>query len=232
VAARRSVPNAANWKLVVENFLECYHCKPAHPLLCSIHDEKKLLAFGAGAGSGDEFVRDFEPVFSAWEGVEKAKGGYTGQHSDTGPHFQSFGRVPIGRDSVTESVDGKPVAPPMLKSGELDGAQIYMTFNPVSTVLANGDYAVIFRFTPRGPQLTDAEAVFLVRGDAAAGRDYDEQQLVKFWEVTLGEDKKITQDNQSGVNSVAYRPGLYSKQEQRIADFTRWYLQSVEPYKQ
>jgi hypothetical protein len=50
--------------------------------------------------------------------------------------------VPIGRGNVTESIDGKPVALPMLKSQALDGAQIYMTFNPVSTVLANCDYAV------------------------------------------------------------------------------------------
>ncbi|MDE2150708.1 MAG: aromatic ring-hydroxylating dioxygenase subunit alpha [Betaproteobacteria bacterium] len=230
VAARRNIPNAANWKLVVENFLECYHCKPAHPLLCSIHDERKLLAFGAGAGSGDDFARDFEPLFNAWSQEQQSKGNYTEQHADTGPHFQAFGRLPIGRGNITESVDGRPLAPPMLKSGELDGAQIYMTFNPVSTVLANCDYAVMFRFTPRGPQLTDAEAVFLVRGDAVAGRDYDEEELVRFWAVTLDEDKRITQNNQAGVNSAVYRPGLYSKQEQRIADFTSWYLHTLEPY--
>ena len=30
VAARRSVPTKANWKLVIENYRECYHCGPAH----------------------------------------------------------------------------------------------------------------------------------------------------------------------------------------------------------
>jgi Rieske 2Fe-2S family protein len=28
----------ANWKLVVENFLECYHCAGAHPELCKVFD--------------------------------------------------------------------------------------------------------------------------------------------------------------------------------------------------
>jgi phenylpropionate dioxygenase-like ring-hydroxylating dioxygenase large terminal subunit len=28
---RREYPLKANWKVVVENFLECYHCQVAHP---------------------------------------------------------------------------------------------------------------------------------------------------------------------------------------------------------
>ena len=31
VAHRQTYPIAANWKLAVENYLECYHCTPAHP---------------------------------------------------------------------------------------------------------------------------------------------------------------------------------------------------------
>lgn len=27
---------AANWKVVVDNFLECYHCAPAHPAFCDL----------------------------------------------------------------------------------------------------------------------------------------------------------------------------------------------------
>jgi phenylpropionate dioxygenase-like ring-hydroxylating dioxygenase large terminal subunit len=202
---------------------------PAHPLLCSIHDEKKLLAFGAGAGSGDEFLQEFMPTFSAWEESEQAKGNSTAQYSEgvDSDYFQAVGRLPIGRGNLTESVDGQPVAPVMLSSGEYDGAQTYVTFNPVSTVLASSDHAVLFRFTPRGPQSTDAEAVFLVREDAVEGKDYDVARLAKFWEVTLGEDKTITQNNQIGVNSAVYRPGVYSKQEQRISDFVGWYLRRL-----
>lgn len=29
---------AANWKVVVDNFLECYHCAPAHPGFCDLVD--------------------------------------------------------------------------------------------------------------------------------------------------------------------------------------------------
>ena len=39
VAVQRTFPVQANWKLVVENYLECYHCKPAHREYCAVEDE-------------------------------------------------------------------------------------------------------------------------------------------------------------------------------------------------
>ena len=34
-AFRESYEIAANWKIIVENYLECYHCRSNHPELCS-----------------------------------------------------------------------------------------------------------------------------------------------------------------------------------------------------
>jgi phenylpropionate dioxygenase-like ring-hydroxylating dioxygenase large terminal subunit len=34
--ARHEYEVAANWKLIVENYLECYHCAPIHPELCEV----------------------------------------------------------------------------------------------------------------------------------------------------------------------------------------------------
>jgi glycine betaine catabolism A len=51
----------ANWKLVVENFMECYHCAPIHPELTSL-----LPAFRQGTsyqgivGQGTEFAAEIE----------------------------------------------------------------------------------------------------------------------------------------------------------------------------
>jgi Rieske 2Fe-2S family protein len=45
--ARRIVYDVrANWKVVVENFNECYHCGPVHPELCEV-----VPAFKAGGGA-------------------------------------------------------------------------------------------------------------------------------------------------------------------------------------
>src|SRR5690606_19772942 len=67
VAVRRNYPNAANWKLVVENFIECYHCAPAHREYCEVHPADQLLALGAGPGSGpQEATEQYQPKLDAW----------------------------------------------------------------------------------------------------------------------------------------------------------------------
>jgi Rieske 2Fe-2S family protein len=38
---------AANWKVIVENYNECYHCGPVHPELCEL-----VPAFKQGGGKG------------------------------------------------------------------------------------------------------------------------------------------------------------------------------------
>lgn len=225
VAGRLALPNAANWKLVVENFFECYHCQGAHPLLWSIHEPRKMMAFGAGAGSSDGLGSDYEAEFEQWTKDEQALGRMTEQFADDihSPHFQSGGRLPIGRGHQTESFNGQPVAPSLLADGGFDGAQSYAIFNPLGMILMNSDHALAYRFTPRSAQVTDIEGIFLVREDAEEGKDYDLAALMRFWTVTLTEDKRITEDNQAGVNASAYRPGPYSRHEKRIADLVAWY---------
>ena len=58
IAHAASYPTDANWKLVVENFVECYHCSPAHPEFVSMHPPQALVAFGAGPSSGPSAALD------------------------------------------------------------------------------------------------------------------------------------------------------------------------------
>ena len=37
VALQQTFPVAANWKLAIENYMECYHCSPAHTEYSRIH---------------------------------------------------------------------------------------------------------------------------------------------------------------------------------------------------
>lgn len=231
VARRIRYPTAANWKLLIENFLECYHCKTAHPTYCSVHDPDKLLAFGAGPGSSSaQLIEKFAGAQATWETMARAKGFMTGMLADDSrsPYFQAFSRVPVGNDFKTEALGGHPVAPLMGDYREYDMAQTAVTFNPLGHVIASSDHALVFRFTPRGPVLTDVEAIWLVHGDARAGRDYDPDALVHVWDVTLREDKTITENNQAGVMSSRYSPGQHSEHEARISDFVDWYARSRE----
>lgn len=230
VAKRINYPTAANWKLIIENFLECYHCKPAHATYCSVHNADKLLAFGAGPGSAaPELAQKFSSQMAAWEAMARSKGFLTGMFADPpeSPFFQACSRVPVGDGFLTESIGGKPLAPLMGGYREYDYAQTAVTFNPLGHVISSSDHAVVFRFTPRGPLSTDVEALWLVRGDAVAGRDYDPEFLIKLWDITLREDKTITENNQAGVLSAHYSPGPHSKHESRISDFVAWYAERL-----
>lgn len=45
---RREYVMKANWKVVVENFLECYHCPTVHPGFAAVQDVRKYKFYGIG----------------------------------------------------------------------------------------------------------------------------------------------------------------------------------------
>lgn len=230
VAVRRQYPTNANWKLVVENFLECYHCSPAHPTYCSVHDRLKLRALGAGLGSGlDEDLQAYQPVLQAWEQKARTLNHPVGYFSDTpdSAFLQQGARTPIGGDFLTETLSGRAAAPLLGHFDTYDGGRSGSHFNPLSIIVSCNDFAVMMRFTPRAATRTDVESLWLVRSDAREGQDYDPDEISHVWDVTLSEDKTIVENNQLGVNSIAYEPGPHSFMEGRVSDFLEWYLSKV-----
>ena len=52
---------SANWKLVVENFMECYHCGPMHPELCRlIPSFRGGTSYQAHVGVGSAFADNID----------------------------------------------------------------------------------------------------------------------------------------------------------------------------
>lgn len=223
----------ANWKLNVENFLECYHCRAAHPTYTAVHDAMKLLSFGAGAGSSDKAVTNsFEARMKEWEAETNAKGIFTGIVVDgvDSDFFRAAARIPIKDGYKSETRDGTPGSTLMGKFREFDGGQTGVSFNATATIIANNDFALMFRYTPIDTLKTELVVSWIVHKDAVEGQDYDVEKISAVWAITLDEDKTITQNNQKGIQSTAYQPGVYSTQEQRIADFTQWYINRLERF--
>ena len=77
VGRRVSYDIAANWKLIVENFMECYHCAPIHPELTSVLPEfaggyAAQYYVGHGAAFADRvagFTVDGSPGFARLPGL-------------------------------------------------------------------------------------------------------------------------------------------------------------------
>jgi len=229
LAARRSYPTNANWKLVVDNFQECYHCAPSHKLYSKAHSRDKLLAAGAGPGSGPpEAVARYEGERSAFRKKAEAAGTWLDPVVQKDKHkLWSMGRQPIRAGALTESEDGAPVSRLMGQFRDYDGGQSGSVFNLFSYFLASNDHFVLITFSPRTVSSTDVEFMWFVSPEAQEGVDYKVDRLIKVWDVTTLEDKTITEDNQAGVLSDHYTPGPFSLLEGRLASIKRWYLESL-----
>jgi Rieske 2Fe-2S family protein len=58
---------AANWKIVIENYLECYHCSSIHPELCRVTPPESDVQFPGASGAwigGGMLLRDHAVTMS------------------------------------------------------------------------------------------------------------------------------------------------------------------------
>ena len=229
ISVKRDYPTAANWKLVVENFLECYHCGPAHPEYCSIHPADQLLAVGAGPGSGPADAGDkYQAAWDEWKAQAAALGHPFVEidRDETTAHMAQLSRLPVNhRGAVSETRDGKAACKLLMgKFKQTDGGETAFAFNPVSYLFGLNDFAMMVRFTPLDAMNTNVQFTWLVHPDAVEHSDYDPDNLAWVWDVTTIQDKRITEDNQFGIQSRRYQPGPYSEHELRVVTFIQWYL--------
>jgi phenylpropionate dioxygenase-like ring-hydroxylating dioxygenase large terminal subunit len=226
IAHRGSYPTTANWKLVVENFFECYHCVPSHPEFCSMHAAESIVAVGAGPSSGPaDAVAGFMPKLHAWEDSAAALGRPIGTIDDApdSSHLRLLMQRMNKDGWAAETQDGTPPAPLMGQRIAPDGGRMHLSFSPFSQIVADDHFAILFLFTPRGPLASDVEMIWLVDGRASEA-EVDIDKMIWGYHATTTQDKKITEDNQAGIMSSRYRPGRYSDQEGSVIKFQAWYL--------
>ncbi len=215
----------ANWKLVTENFLECYHCVPTHPEYCSVN------AHAIGNSIGDQTqLQSYQDYTNEWN--EHRNGFMQGVNQILSNPLEEQTivayRQPIKQNFKTLSQGGLPVAPLMGSFKDYDGGETVIAFGPIHFISAANDYASIFRFTPIDVNKTEVILTWLVREDAEEGKDYDLSKVKWMWEKTTIQDKKITEDNQTGINSDFYTPGFYSMLELTLQRFVLTYFRLLK----
>jgi phenylpropionate dioxygenase-like ring-hydroxylating dioxygenase large terminal subunit len=217
VAHRELYSIAANWKLAVENYMECYHCQPAHPEFAKRH------VYARPAELREDLERAGRQRAEALGVAVRDVDRYG---STAAPGEESIAVMPSalfeGFSSATP--DGKAGRRLMGSFRASDGNSTYFDIGPLSDFLAYPDHGVIYRFIPRSVNHTEMELIWLVDADAAEGEDYDLEQLTWLWRTTSLEDKKIVEMNQAGVSSRYFEPGPYSMQESFTDRFVGWYL--------
>jgi phenylpropionate dioxygenase-like ring-hydroxylating dioxygenase large terminal subunit len=220
VAHREMYSVKANWKLAVENYMECYHCTPAHPEFAKRHvyarpEEQNVELERAGRKRAEAL------------GIVVPDVDQYGCAAEAGRESVAVMRSALHDGMVSATDDGRSVARLMGAFAAPDGNSTYFDIGPISDFLAYPDHGVIYRFIPKTVDHTEMEVIWLVHQDAVEGVDYDVERLTWLWKTTSAEDKKIVEMNQAGVNSRFFEPGPYSQQETYAARFVDWYLKEL-----
>lgn len=199
LAATSSHEIAANWKIVVDNNMECYHCGVSHPELSEIldweflDDEENFDSFCTQRAAGLDVFTFPLPV----------------------PHVSIGGKrvsaVPLSR------LDGQPAA---------ESHAVH--WEPGIALVAAEDHAWLFVPIPTGPSTTELRQYWFVHKDAVAGTDYDEKTLMEFWNTTMLQDRGLCESVHQGMANPAYRSGPLNRKYQGFnAGFYRWYEQQM-----
>lgn len=220
VAHRELYPIEANWKLAVENYVECYHCAPAHPEYSRLHVNEQPRPRIAKLNAEME-------ARTAALGLDIRASDHWALSAEAGQEAAYCMRYAMYGGAVTGSADGRPAAPLMGSFRDYDGGATFIHVGPASFFLAYPDHGLIYRFMPKTPQTSEMEVIWLVRGDAREGVDYDLDRLTWLWRVTSEADKRIIEHNQLGVNSRYYDPGPYAPMETATRRFIEWYLTEI-----
>lgn len=214
----------ANWKLALENYLECYHCATAHRAYAKMHTLQDL----------DDRVSHITDDMLARAEEQTGVAGITLNHYQAFSSSKQFGndvytsRYALYDGFQTGSEGGVPVAPLMGEFKGYDGGAGDFQIGPLMYMLNYPDHCVLYRFTPRSLTRTDMEIVWFVRGDAIEGKDYQRDAVTWLWHNTTQEDEYIITRNSEGVNSRFFEPGPYHPGFEYICpDFVSWYLDAL-----
>jgi len=215
VAFQSTMMEKANWKLVMENARECYHCATSHPEL------KLAYPISYGAAVGKDRL-DYNERLA--ERVERL-GLSTAEASGSWWHVE---RYPLNPGMESISTDGRPVVSRrLIEIDEKEIGGLWWAIQPHSFCHALSDYAFMFSVIPVGPQETRVESKWLVHKDAVEGVDYTIESLTDTWTKTNLQDRELAERNQRGVNGIGYVPGPYSLDEDFVVWFAAWYRSMV-----
>ena len=220
VAAQTDLIEEANWKLVIENNRECYHCNGSHPeLLNSLQqfdDTEDPLATPEYKALVARKQKDWDEM-----GVPHALK-YFGKRN-------RMTRTPLLDGTVSMTMNGQPACQKLMgRITSKDMGSLRILHLPNSWNHWMGDHAVVFRVLPLGPQKTLVTTKWLVHKDAVEGVDYNLENMRKVWDSTNDQDRVLAEENQRGINSIAYQPGPYSATfEFGVIDFVNWYSERI-----
>jgi Rieske 2Fe-2S family protein len=220
VAFVTTIVEQANWKLVIENNRECYHCAANHPeLLASLVEFQPQLE---DATPAQKMLLD--RATTKWDALGLP------HRKVEGAGFRCV-RLPFHEGAVSFTMDGKLACTKLLgdfSDPELGSVRMFCAPNNWNHFLA--DHTIHFRVLPLSPDRTALRTTWLVHEDAVEGVDYDVERLTEVWTATNDQDRKLVENNHRGIWSDAYQPGPYAPSEFMLDEFCGWYIGRLNGY--
>ncbi len=187
----------ANWKLLVENYSECYHCAPIHPELNRITPYL--------SGENDAFFTEGEPR-------AKFAGG-----------FQTFAKD-YASMTVSGYTDRPPLRG---MTGEDRKRIYYYVLFPNAFFSLHPDYLMVHRTWPVSPSQSVVENDFYFDPATMARPGFDPTDAVQIWDTINRQDWHACELAQLGTRSRVWHGGRYSQQERLVWDFDAFYLREM-----
>jgi len=222
VAYSEQLVENCNWKLVMENNRECYHCVGAHPELMVVIDEFD----GPGSKVTPSEVEAKARTVAAWDAADIV-------HTQTtagGNEWRAV-RIPFVNDAAAMTIDGSPACARVL--GTIDDSMrslgsVRLLHLPNTWNHVQSDHVLSFSVLPISAGETLLITRWLVHREAVEGIDYDLEHLTRVWKATNRQDATLAEQNQRGIRTRGYRPGPYAPAiEAGTADFTAWYAEQL-----
>lgn len=219
LAAEAVLVENANWKLVMENARECYHCPTGHLALAKTFPVEMSRHFDSGEDARNKLFGETMDALGL-------------PHTPVEGHWWQVARFALNEGCVSISNDGKHLSKKLMcEANGGDIGSMRFALDPHCFVHCTADGVFMFSAVPVGPEETHVYSKWYVHKDAVEGVDYDVATLMDLWTKTNLEDKQLAENNQVGVNSIGYTPGPYSQEAEMLAlRFTDWYCDKARDY--
>lgn len=219
LAATDVMVEQANWKLVMDNARECYHCPSGHPDLAKSFP---VVFSGFFDAEGDRRTADYAATMDAL-GLP---------HAPLQGDWWQMSRFALNEGAKTISMDGQHLVKKLLVEGNGGSVGSFRwALEPSLFAHATSDQVFMCNFLPVSATETHAHSKWFVHKDAVEGVDYDVDALKEVWLKTNQQDRELAENNHRGVVSPGYTPGLYSPDAETLAlQFADWYCNKAQAY--
>jgi glycine betaine catabolism A len=226
VAVQDNYIEDANWKLVMENNRECYHCDAGHPELISV-----LGTYGFGKGLPEDGEADIvdDSAYDALVAAKREEWRALGIDRDLiefpDGWWHRVARLALANGAVTQSIDGKLACKKLIGPfTEPETSSLSVWTQPNSWHHFCCDHVITFSLTPISADKTLLRTSWLVHADAVEGVDYDPDHITALWRATNTQDGHFSAINHQGISSDGYQQGPYAAEEKLVEDFKDFYV--------